>query len=123
MTSFSLDNNQAKYQIHAFKPGHIQVNDKIYHHSLIICAQQLIENWAPTQASEITAEALATIQPLAPTILLIGTGETQEFIPLEMYGELLNQGIGVEVMSTAAACRTYNALTADNRKVVAALVI
>ncbi|HSW71474.1 MAG TPA: MTH938/NDUFAF3 family protein, partial [Gammaproteobacteria bacterium] len=45
------------------------------------------------------------------------------FIPLEIYGELLNQGIGVEIMDTAAACRTYNALTAESRKVVAALVL
>jgi len=75
MTSFSLDNNQAKYQIRAFKPGYIQVNDMIYHQSLIISAQQLVENWTPTQASEITRETLAFVIPLQPSILLIGTGK------------------------------------------------
>ncbi len=123
MTSFSLDNNQANYQIRGFKPGQIQINDKILNQSLILSAQQLIENWPPTQAAEITREALAPAVALKPTILLIGTGKTQQFIPLEIYGELLNQGIGVEVMDTAAACRTYNALTSENRDVVAALIL
>lgn len=123
MTSFTLDNNQANYQIRAFKPGQIQVNDHILNRSLIISAQQLIENWPPTQVSEITREALAQAAMLKPAILLIGTGKTQQFIPLEIYGELLNQGIGVEIMDTAAACRTYNALTSENRDVVAALIL
>ncbi len=123
MTSFSLDNNSAQYQIRAFKPGQIQVNDKILSCSLILSATQLIENWAPKQASEITAETLKQAAALKPKILLIGTGKSQEFIPLEVYGELLNQGIGVEVMDTAAACRTYNALTSENREVAAALIL
>ncbi len=123
MTSFSLDNNQAQYQIRAYKPGQIQVNEILLTRSLIIAAHQLIENWTPTRSSEITREALAQAAELKPTILLIGTGKKQHLLPLEIYGELLNQGIGVEVMDTAAACRTYNALTSENRDVVAALVL
>ncbi len=123
MTSFSLDNNQAHYQIRAFRPGQIQVNDRLLNTSLIIAAQHLIENWTPTTAAEITAESLAQAAALRPDILLIGTGTTQQLLPLEIYGELLNQGIGVEVMDTSAACRTYNALTSENRNVVAALVL
>lgn len=123
MTSFSLDNNPALYQIRGFKPGQIQVNDKILTRSLIISAQQLLENWTPTCAAEITQETLTQAAALKPAILLIGTGKTPHFLPLEIYGNLLNQGIGVEVMDTAAACRTYNALTSENREVVAALVL
>jgi len=123
MTSFALDDNQANYQIRAFKPGQIQVNDKILNTSLIIAAQQLIENWQPTQVSEITQETLAAAVALQPQILLIGTGAVQQFIPIEIYGDFLNQGIGIEIMDTAAACRTYNVLTSENRKVVAALIL
>lgn len=123
MTSFSLDNNPAQYQIRGFKPGQIQVNDKILTCSLIISAHQLLENWAPLSALQITRETLAPAAALKPAILLIGTGKAQHFLPLETYGDLLNQGIGVEVMDTAAACRTYNALTSENREVVAALIL
>jgi len=60
---------------------------------------------------------------LKPDVLLIGTGATHVFLSLDIYGDLINQGIGVEVMSTSAACRTFNALSAEGRHVVAALLI
>jgi uncharacterized protein len=123
MTPLNLDENQATYQIRAFKPGTIQINDKMLTQSLIISADQLIENWAPQTISELSAAALAQIPALKPDILLIGTGTTHVLIPVEIYGELINQGIGVEIMDTSAACRTFNALTAENRNVVAALII
>lgn len=123
MTSLTLDNNQARYQIRGFKLGQIQINETILTHSLIISPQHLIDNWAPQQAADITHEHLAQAAALKPDILIIGTGAKQQFLPLEIYGEFLNQGIGVELMDTAAACRTYNALTSENRKIVAALIL
>lgn len=123
MTTFNLDDNQAIYQIRAYKPGIIQINEKILTSSVIIANNQLIEDWKPQTVNELTAESLAPIIDLKPDILLIGTGASMVFIPIEIYGELINQGIGVEIMNTGAACRTYNALTAENRNVVAALII
>jgi uncharacterized protein len=118
-----LDENQAAYQIHAYKPGFIQVNETILTQSIIVSTSQLITDWAPQTLSELTAEHLQIILTLKPAILLIGTGATLSFPAVELYGELLNQGIGVEIMDTSAACRTYNALTAESRNVVAALII
>jgi uncharacterized protein len=119
----TLDNNDAAYQIRAYKPGFIQVNDTVYTESLIISANKLITNWTPQQLADLSAENLQAVTPLTPGILLIGTGEKLDFPALEVYGELLNQGIGVEIMDTGAACRTYNALTSEGRNVVAALII
>ena len=118
-----LDENQAAYQIHAYKPGFIQVNETILTQSIIISTTQLIEDWPPQTLFELSADHLKVILTLKPTILLIGTGATLSFPAVELYGELLNQGIGVEIMDTSAACRTYNALTAEGRDVVAALII
>jgi uncharacterized protein len=118
-----LDENQAAYQIHAYKPGFIQVNETTLTQSIIVSTSQLITDWAPQSLSELTAKDLKIILTLKPTILLIGTGATLSFPAVELYGELLNQGIGVEIMDTSAACRTYNALTAESRNVVAALII
>jgi uncharacterized protein len=123
MTTLDLDSNEAKYQIRSFTPGRIQVNDTILTSSLIVSPDTLIENWAPQVITELTPAALELIAPLKPDILLIGTGASLVFIKAEIYGALINQGIGVEIMDTSAACRTFNALTAENRRVVAALII
>jgi uncharacterized protein len=123
MTGLALDDNHAKYQIKAYKPGNIQINDTTYSHSLIVSPEILIDNWSPQHISELTQNDLKIIIPLSPAILLIGTGSTLEFPELDVYGDLINEGIGVEVMDTSAACRTYAVLTAENRNVVAALII
>jgi len=123
MPSLTLDDNQAQYQIRAYQPGSITVNDKILSNSIIITPTRLIENWPPQTVAAITADSLTIIAETRPDILLIGTGATHVFLPVEIYGPLINLGIGVEVMDTSAACRTYNALCSENRQVAAALII
>src|SRR4029079_6367775 len=107
----------------AYQPGGITVNDKTISSSIIITPTKLIESWAPQTISELTAESLAIIMEIRAVILLIGTGAVISIVPPEIYGSLINQGIGVEWMDTSAACRTYNALSAENRNVAAALII
>ena len=121
--TLDLDVNQAKYQIKGYSPEKIQVNDIVYSHSIIVSPEKLIDNWKPQTISELTQTDLSIIIELSPAILLIGTGKNLVFPELEIYGDLINEGIGIEVMDTSAACRTYNALTAENRNVVAALII
>lgn len=121
--SLTLDDNHANYQIRAFKPGHIQVNQNFFTHSIIIAPNRLIEHWAPQHITELTRDHLSIITNLHPDILIIGTGEILQFPGIELYGDLIQGGIGVEIMNTSAACRTYNVLTSENRNVVAALII
>lgn len=123
MPTFDLDNNSATYQIRSFKPGMIQINNKIFTQSLIIAPHQLIEQWPPQTIDQLTAECLKPVFALKPTIVLIGTGSHLIFPSITIYGELINAGMGVEIMETGAACRTYNALSAENRNVIAALII
>lgn len=123
MTGLSLDDNQAQYKIRAYAPGSIQINDLTYTRSVIISPEKLIDNWNPQHITELTRKDLEIIIELSPAILLIGTGGTLEFPDIDIYGDLINEGIGVEVMDTSAACRTFMALTAENRNVVAALII
>lgn len=117
-----LDNNDAQYQIRAYQPGTLVINEQTLTQSVIVAPNQLT-NWAPQSADQITAADFLPIIALKPTVLLIGTGAKQIFISPALYGELINVGIGVEIMDTSAACRTYNALSSENRQVVAALVI
>lgn len=118
-----LDENHASYQIRGYQPGQIQVNDQMYTTSIIVSANRLITDWPPQTLAELTYEHLVDAVVLEPAILLIGTGSQLAFPSMELYGELINQGIGIEIMDTHAACRTYNALTAEDRNVVAALLI
>lgn len=123
MATFNLDENQALYQIRAYRPGCIAINDDRYTQSLIVAPTQIITHWPVAHWREINTDTLSCVLPLKPDILLIGTGATHELLPISHYGELLNHGIGVEVMSTSAACRTFSALSSENRNVVAALII
>src|SRR5579862_3027550 len=102
-----LDENHANYQIKAYKQGNIQINETTYTHSIIISPERLIEHWRPQSIAELTQNDLAIIIDLSPAILLIGTGSTLVFPDLAVYGDLINEGIGIEVMDTSAACRTY----------------
>jgi uncharacterized protein len=121
--TLTLDNNSANYQIRGFKPGMIQINDQTLTQSVIITPEKLIDNWEPQHISELTQLHLTAIIELRPVILLIGTGKVLQFPPIDLYGDLINCGIGVEIMDTGAACRTYNALTSEGRNVIAALII
>ena len=123
MPSLTLDDNSALYQIRAYQPGSITVNDKTLSSSIIITPTQLVEDWSPATVQDITSASLSMIVDIRPDILLIGTGTNIVFIPADIYGHLINLGIGVELMDTSAACRTYNALSAENRNVAAALLI
>ena len=121
--SLTLDNNTAHYQIRAYQPGLIQINEFILTDSIIITPTRLIQNWQPKHISLLTPEDLLPILDLQPAILLIGTGSTLEFPQLKIYGDLINKAIGVEIMETGAACRTFSALTAEGRNVAAALIV
>lgn len=123
MATLEQDTHSAKYIIRAYQPGCISVNNQDYYESLIIMPEQLIHPWAPQTSQELTPQHLQPFLEYHPEILLIGTGETQILLPLSLYGHLINQGIGVEIMPTRSACYTYNALVAEHRRVAAGLLI
>jgi uncharacterized protein len=123
MATLDLDENHAQYQIQAYRPGLIRINGKSITSSVIISPDNLIEDWEPQSIEQLCTASFSIIIDLKPDILLIGTGSSLVFLSVETYGHLINQGIGVEVMNTSAACRTFNALAAENRRVAAALII
>jgi len=82
---------------------------------------RLIENWAVSGPAELTIADFSPIVALEPEIIVLGTGDHQIFPDSRVISQLNRQRIGVEVMNTPAACRTYNFLMSDGRKVAAAL--
>ena len=117
------EENTQPFQIKAYEPGAITVNETCYHDSIIVCAKQLIAPWRPKSLGNIREDDWQPILALQPDIVLLGTGETFMMAEPAVLASLINAQIGVECMDTRAACRHFIALSADGRKVVAALLI
>ena len=80
-------------------------------------------DWNVASFDELSEAHFAYFLDLKPDVLLLGTGARQRFPHPRLYRALTNAGIGLECMNTPAACRTYNILVAEDRKVVAAILI
>lgn len=98
--------------------GLCQINE-----SLILTGRQVITDWEPNQLSELTAPHMEIVLNLDPELVLLGTGARQQFPAMEILSQLHRAQIGVEIMDTPAACRTFNILVAEGRHVAAALLM
>ena len=108
--------------IRAYAAGSITTSHETVTHSVVLAAGS-IAPWAPTAPMLITAADVEQLIALKPELILIGTGAKLVFPPQPALAPARARRIGVEVMDTAAACRTYNLLTTDGRKVVAGLLM
>jgi uncharacterized protein len=120
---FTQDSSSTRNLIRSYAPGEIRINDGIFHYSLIVGPASITPGPAVTDASELTAAHTADIVALAPEIVLVGTGVRQVFPAAEFGAQFLRAGIGFEVMDTGAACRTFNVLVTEQRRVVALLLV
>ena len=106
--------------IRAWEPGRVRIGERWLAGHVIVSAERVIEAWNVSKPTDLS---LADLQPaidLSPTIVLLGTGDG--VLPdIELMDVLAGRSIGLEIMSTPAACRTYNVLVHEHRRVVAAL--
>jgi uncharacterized protein len=107
--------------ITAYGEDYVQVNSQRYQSSVIVMAERVLD-WSPSGFSQLNAEDLEILRTLGPEIVLLGTGPAQRFPHPRLTAPLAAAGIGVEIMDLKAACRTYNILVAEERKVAAALL-
>lgn len=103
--------------------GHVMVNGERFERSIVVLAEEVRVDWGVSGFDELQETHFDYFLALKPDVLLLGTGEKQRFPHPRLYRALTNAGIGVECMDTPAACRTYNILVAEDRKVVAAILI
>lgn len=108
--------------INGYGSDHVLVNGIRHETSLIVLPDEVIEPWAP-RFEDLSAEDFDVVLLRAPEILLLGSGARLRFPAPALYAKLLEVRIGVEIMDTAAACRTYNILAAEGRRVAAALIL
>jgi len=102
---------------------HVIVNGERYDHNIVVQANEVRNNWTATEFETLEEAHFDYFLELKPDVLLLGTGPQQRFAHPSLYHSLTNAGIGVECMDTPAACRTYNILVAEDRKVIAAILL
>ena len=103
--------------------GYVEVNRARHTQSLVVGSDQLLVDWPAASMQGLNADHIAALVGLAPEIVLLGTGSTFAFPEPALLAPLYKAGIGVEVMDTPAACRTFNILLAEGRNVIAAVIV
>ena len=114
--------------ITGYNDDYIDINHQRYTNSLVVMADKLIADWVALTNRQLAFELLTEIDfeeiiTLKPELVLLGTGKTHQFLHPRIYLPLTQQGIALECMTTAAACRTYNILMSEGRNVAALLII
>lgn len=103
----------------AYGAGYVVVNEQRFERGLILLPDRIVEGWA---AAGLDQAEMRRLVELAPELVLLGTGARQRFPAPALLGPLLDARIGFEIMDLQAACRTYNILMAEGRRVAAALL-
>ena len=105
-----------------YGPGYVAINGVRYERSVIVQADRIID-WDVTNFDGLDAAAFSALAALRLEILILGTGAVLRFPEAAYVKVLRTAGIGMEVMDTSAACRTYNILLSEDRRVGAALLM
>lgn len=107
--------------IDAYGPGRFRISGQAYEQAVLVFPDE-VRIWAVSALDQIDAESLALAVEKQVEVLLVGTGPKMQLLPAAVKQALRTQGVGVDVMDTGAACRTYNILMAEGRRVAAALL-
>lgn len=107
----------------AHGPGWVAVNGERMDSSVVVGSHNERQAWECERFEALTAAHFAALAEMRPEVVLFGSGPRIRFPQPAWIAPLVRQGVGVETMDTAAACRTYNILAGEGRHVVAALLI
>ena len=109
--------------ITGYANGWISVNYQRFEHSIIVMPDTVLTDWPVKDFDVLSAQHFETIAAHQPEVVLLGTSASHRFIHPKLIIALTNANIAVECMTTDAACRTYNILMSEGRKVAAALIL
>ena len=119
----SEDNITSRYRISSYSDDSVSINEVEYHQSLLLSAQQMLSPWPVNSIQDLNQQSLEPILQMNPDVVLLGTGQRQQFPPAQIFALFGERGIGLEVMDNGALCRTFNILVAEDREVVAAVIL
>lgn len=101
----------------------ITINGAAYTQTVALTAEEIFTEWAAKPVGELADSDFEALLDKSPEIVLLGTGGVHEFPPRELMFAFARRGIGLEVMDTAAAARTFNVLATEGRQVAAVLYL
>ncbi len=101
----------------------VRINGRDFRGHVIVSAERILADWNPRPIAEMQVEDFQAALEGQPETILFGSGAKHRFVSNFLLTAIMSQDIGFEVMSTAAACRTYNLLLGEGRHVVAALLL
>ncbi len=116
--------NTKQYQtVTGYDDSGVEINAVHYSKSLVVMPETEPREWDVHAFADLTAEHFARLLADAPDVVILGTGARQRFVHPKLSAALTMRRIGVECMDNQAACRTYNILMGEGRKVTLALII
>lgn len=115
--------NQPYQTVTAYDESSVEINAIHFSHSLIVLPELPPIAWPVNNFADLTEDHFKTIAAFHPDVVIVGTGAKQHFVHPKLTACLINQRIGVECMDSQAACRTYNILMTEGRKVALALIL
>lgn len=118
---FTEADSDQGHRIDAYGAEGILVAGRIHRSALLVASRELVSPWGPAKPGELDSEHFEPILALEPDLVLLGTGLGQQFPAPEIFALLARRNVALEVMDTGGACRTYNILISEGRRVVAAL--
>jgi uncharacterized protein len=113
----------AKLVIRSVSDTAIRINDKEFPDSVALTPEEILGAWPSTPIAALTIADFAGIFAAKPEIVLLGTGSSNVFPPRDLTFAFARKGVGLEVMDTAAAARTFNVLANESRRVAAVLYL
>ncbi len=109
--------------ISGYGPGWVAIDKKEFTHSLIVGSRGELVDWPCQSFEDLTIAHFEQLAEMGAEVVILGSGAKNRFPAPALMAPLINRRIGLESMSTQAACRTYNILAGEGRHVVAALLL
>jgi uncharacterized protein len=113
-----FDQQTTNLSITAYSKAGVTLGGRVLTQPFVVSGNDILLDTMPNSVAAIGPKHISELMKLEPSLVIIGTGETQIFIDALVLQPALEAHIGIEMMSTAAACRSFNVLVAENRAVV-----
>ena len=110
------------FAIQSYDQNGVVVNGQIHSVPLILCAVQGPQTWSAISFDNLTQDSFDELLPFQPELVIFGSGDRIKFPSPRLLQGLIHKGIGVETMDNGAACRTFNVLAGEGRRVLMALL-
>ncbi|NDH56362.1 MAG: hypothetical protein EBY06_06780 [Burkholderiaceae bacterium] len=117
------DPQSSQNTITGYGIGFLEVNQTPYSHALIVQPEGEVLAWPVEEIQDLSEDHFSMISALLPELVIVGTGKKQVFLNTKILQPLIKAKIGFEMMDSQAACRTYNILMGEGRKVLAAILL